>query len=101
MKFYSILFCLLLTIGANVFSQSTDKSCVSLRYPVYKLKQIDSIGNISYAGNKAVPDFYSANDSLVARCTVGTGCDGSNAALVYDVYYPSPAVYKQYNTAPL
>ena len=85
----------------NVFAQNANQQCRSLRYPFYKLKQVDSIGNISYAGNKSVSDFYSANDSLNEKCIIGTGCDSSNNALVYDVYYPSPSVYKQYNTVPL
>src|SRR5689334_16772388 len=94
-----ILFvCLLYT---NAFTQNTNDSCVSLRYPVYRLNQISSVLNISYAGSNIMPDYYSKNDFLSSPCNNSTGCDSSNASLVYDVYYPSPAVYTHYNTQPL
>jgi|GEM_PF-4451964 len=88
-------------LASIIYVSAFAQSCSDLRYPIYTPDQIDSIGNLSYAGIKPVPDFYSTNDSLDARCTNGLGCDSSNAALVYDIYYPSTTVYTKYDIMPL
>ncbi len=85
---------------AKSISQSAGDSCIDLRYPIYTLDQIDSSANLSYAGLNSVPDYYSVKDKLVGKtCNAGTGCDYSNTSLVYDIWYPSPAVFNYADSA--
>lgn len=82
-------------------AQTPSDSCIDLRNPVYTFEQIDSITNIPYAGNHPVLDYYSNADTLSGKsCNSDSGCDNSNSALVYDVYFPAVAVY-HYNERPL
>lgn len=66
-------------------------SCFDLRNAVFTPKQIIIDHNISYAGSKAISDFYSTADGT--NCSAGTGCDNSGASLIYDVLPVSVSLY--------
>ncbi len=94
---------LLLIFAFNtLIAQLQSDSCIDLRNPVYTSEQIDSLTNVSYAGDHPVPDYYSNLDSQNrTSCNADSGCDNSNSALVYDVYFPAVAAYPHYNERPL
>ncbi len=95
-------FCALLfvtTVRAQFTGSGTIDSCFNLQNSVFTTQQILVDHNISYAGGNAIFDFYSIDDGT--NCNTSTGCDNSGAALIYDVYYPSPSAYTQYGNAPL
>lgn len=97
----SIILLLIFTFN-TLLAQLQSDSCLDLRNPVYTSEQIDSLTNISYAGDHPVPDYYSNSDTLNGRsCNADSGCNNSNNALVYDVYFPSAAAYPHYNDRPL
>lgn len=101
---YRNVFVMLLPVFTfnTLFAQLQPDSCIDLRNSVYTSEQIDSLINISYAGDHPVPDYYSNIDTLNWRsCNADAGCDNSNGALIYDVYFPAVAAYPHYSDRPL